>query len=100
MMEWGGVVIVFELRYSNRFAQQMKHIIQRREQSFKAHLLDHIGQLKNDPFEPRRGSDIKRLTGQPNTFRMRIGDLRIIYEVDPNERIVYLTQIFHRGKGY
>ncbi|RME44447.1 MAG: type II toxin-antitoxin system RelE/ParE family toxin [Caldilineae bacterium] len=33
-------------------------------------------------------------------YRRRVGDWRIIYEVDTNQRIVYILQIVHRGKAY
>lgn len=57
--------------------------------------------LQNDPFQPRSGADIVRLKGtrgRQDLFRLRIGDYRAIYAVEDN--VVYVTDLFHRGKGY
>jgi mRNA interferase RelE/StbE len=57
--------------------------------------------LQNDPFQPRSGADIVRLKGtrgRQDLFRLRIGDYRAIYAVEHN--VVYVTDLFHRGKGY
>jgi mRNA interferase RelE/StbE len=57
--------------------------------------------LQNDPFQPRAGADIVRLMGtrgRQDLLRLRIGDYRAIYAVEDN--VVYVTDLFHRGKGY
>ena len=57
--------------------------------------------LQTDPFQPRSGTDIIRLKGtrgKQDLFRLRIGDYRAIYAVEGN--VVYVTDLFHRGKGY
>ncbi len=42
----------------------------------------------------------KKLKGYPMTFRIRIGDLRFIYEVIKKENVVIIHDIRHRKKGY
>jgi len=67
----------------------------------KDHIKTTLRQLENDPFRSRPGVDIKRLKGtkgRRNLFRLRVGDYRVIYDVD--EKVVWVTEIFHRGKGY
>ncbi|MDG6224018.1 MAG: type II toxin-antitoxin system RelE/ParE family toxin [Candidatus Thermoplasmatota archaeon] len=96
----GGVVIVFELRYSNRFAQQSKNILGSKDLKFKEHLIEHIKVLGDDPYHSRPGCDIKKIEAQGNSYRLRIGDYRVMYEIDPEEHVVYLVQIFFRGRGY
>jgi mRNA interferase RelE/StbE len=57
--------------------------------------------LQNDPFQPRSGADIVRLKGtrvRQDLFRPRIGDYLAIYAVE--DSVVYVTDVFHRGKGY
>jgi len=57
--------------------------------------------LRNDPFQRRYGADIARLKGtrgRQDLFRLRIGDCRAIYAVEDN--VVYVTDLFIRGKGY
>jgi mRNA-degrading endonuclease RelE of RelBE toxin-antitoxin system len=47
--------------------------------------------------EPPKG-DIKPLTGQPGTFRARIGGFRLLFRVTDNA--IYVTHIDPRGQVY
>jgi mRNA-degrading endonuclease RelE of RelBE toxin-antitoxin system len=33
-------------------------------------------------------------------FRLRVGDYRLLYEVDSQSLTVFVTTLFHRGRGY
>lgn len=48
---------------------------------------------------PRSG-DIKRLQGQENLYRLRIGPYRIIYAVDHGELVIYVIGAGNRGDIY
>jgi len=50
----------------------------------------------NDPFLGRH--DIKKLKGYKNKFRLRVGDYRVLFEIEKNAAKIF--DIFHRGKGY
>ena len=57
--------------------------------------------LEENPSESRSSADIVRLRGtrgRHNLFRLRIGDYRAIYAVEG--KVVYVTDLFHRGRGY
>ena len=55
-------------------------------------------QLRENPYEH---PNIKRLKGPlAGYFRYRIGDWRVIYEVDAEKRIVTILLIVHRSKAY
>ncbi len=55
--------------------------------------------LKDDPFKPRPGADIKKLKGKDKTlYRLRVGDYRFEYFVEGNT--VYIVEAFKRGRGY
>jgi len=49
---------------------------------------------------PRSGADIKPLGGMPDTYRLRVGDYRVLYEVDRVLKRVRVTSVRHRGQGY
>ena len=54
--------------------------------------------LSKDPF---RHYNIKRLTGElEGSFRLRVGDIRIIYSVNERDKIVYIEVIRFRGDVY
>lgn len=50
---------------------------------------------------PHYGPHIRKLRGfQPETWRYRIGAWRLFYEIDDEERIVFLIAASHRGSAY
>jgi len=55
--------------------------------------------LKNDPL-PLRKLDISKLKGYENIYRIRIGALRIVYEVLWTERTTIIHYIGTREKAY
>lgn len=51
--------------------------------------------------EPNYGPNIKKLKGyNPETWRYRIGDYRIFFEIDHNENVVGIIAIKHRKDAY
>lgn len=44
--------------------------------------------------------DIKRLKGYQGLYRLRIGTFRILFEINPTEKIVYIQAIDTRGGIY
>jgi len=70
------------------------------EASTKERIKGHLPALEENPYEKRPGADIKKLKGfrNPVLHRLRVGDFRIIYAVQ--EKVVKITEIFRRGKGY
>ncbi len=61
--------------------------------------VEALDALKSDPFKPRSGADIKKLSGKlHDLYRMRIGDFRFEYFLE--EDIVWIVKAFRRGKGY
>jgi mRNA interferase RelE/StbE len=50
---------------------------------------------------PHFGPNIKKLKDySPETWRYRIGPWRFFYEIDEQERIVFLTAVSHRSRAY
>ena len=50
--------------------------------------------------EPIQGSNIKPLSGLAGKYRYRVGNLRVIYEVNIVDKIVYIMAILPRGQAY
>lgn len=52
-------------------------------------------------FNPYYGKNIKKLRAfKPETWRYRLGDLRIFYEIDDKEKIISIITIDYRGNLY
>jgi mRNA interferase RelE/StbE len=56
-----------------------------------------IDRLEQEPFS--RKFDIKKLTSQ-DTWRMRVGNIRVLYEVDQDKKRVIILAADYRGNVY
>ena len=57
-----------------------------------------FARLSQDPFKHH---NIKRLCGElEGSFRLRVGNIRVIYSVDQSQRVVYIEVIRFRGNVY
>lgn len=54
--------------------------------------------LTDDPLPGGKG-DIKKII-DPDFWRLRVGDYRVFYDVDSNDKIVYILSVRHRSKAY
>jgi mRNA interferase RelE/StbE len=56
----------------------------------------NIQKLRNDPF-PR---GVKKLTGEENRYRIRVGKYRILYEIDQKNKTIVIYRIKLRKTAY
>lgn len=54
--------------------------------------------LRTIEAEGRVVGDVKRLTGQPPRFRLRVGDYRVLFEVA--EDTIKVWRVVHRREAY
>lgn len=59
-----------------------------------------LDEFEKDPIRPRPRFDVKPLKGLPNTYRLRIGDYRVLYTVDAPPGVVRITSLGHRETVY
>ncbi len=87
---------VFETR---TFQEDLEAISRSGLLRIKEKLEDYIyPQLRE---EPHFGPNIKRLKDwTPPTWRYRVRSWRFFYEINEQEKIVYLTAADHRGRAY
>ena len=82
---------MYEVRLSRRAQRYYERVdadtARRLDRCFEA--------LTKDPY---RGGDIKPLKGMKGVYRFRVGDLRVIYEVEVAKRIVKVYSILPRVK--
>lgn len=53
-----------------------------------------------ESFAPVKLFDVKKLKGMGDTFRIRLGDWRLIYEFNKNESMIIVYEIAPRGGGF
>ena len=59
-------------------------------------IIIHIKSLAETP----RPSGFRKITGTKNDWRIRVGDYRIIYEIDDNVRVVKVMRVRDRREAY
>jgi len=55
-----------------------------------------LGKLEADP----RYRGAKKLKGFDHQWRARVGDYRVLYEIDDNKNVVHIYRIAHRKEVY
>ena len=60
------------------------------------HIIPQIKTLAANP----RPSGCRKITGSKNDWRIRIGDYRIIYEIDEKAKAVRIMRVRHRREVY
>jgi mRNA interferase RelE/StbE len=84
--------------YKIEFARKAAKFYQKTDTMTVKRLNRAFEKLSENPFS---SSNIKHLTGVlSGSFRLRIGNIRIIYSVDDMNNTVYIEVIGYRGNVY
>jgi mRNA interferase RelE/StbE len=59
-------------------------------------IVAHIKELAHNP----RPAGSRKIMGSANDWRIRIGDYRVIYEIDETERALRIMKVRHRREAY
>ena len=65
----------------------------------KNRLKEAMTSLEDYPFS-LRNMDVEKMKGRKRTFRIRVGDHRVLFSVDKKERVIYVTGINRRENVY
>ena len=84
---------MFDINYSN----QAKRFLKKADRILIKRLIDKIEELRNAPII----HDTKTVEGyEEKLFRVRVGDYRILYEVDYKNNKIGIVKIDKRSKVY
>ena len=89
------------MQYEVKLHRNVAKSLERIEPRLRERIKSAMRRLAENPYESRPGVDIVRLTGtkgRQDLYRLRVGDYRAIYAID--NKVIYVTDLFHRGKGY
>jgi len=86
---------VFEIIAKRRVLKALKKLNEGRRKRFREIFLI----LKRNPI-PFRELDVVKLRGYENTYRIRVGDYRMVYEILWAERRIIVHHVAHREKAY
>jgi mRNA interferase RelE/StbE len=82
--------------YSIAFARSARKELEKLPRQIAARVLEKISALA---VTPRPGGSLK-LKGDENLWRIRIGDYRVIYEIDDAMRSIDVSIVRHRKDVY
>jgi len=80
------------------FHPQTKKFLKKITRQDLVQVIKKIEQLQKNPFDKQL--DIKKLATKGNSYRLRIGKIRVIYEIDFKKNILYIYDIDFRGNIY
>lgn len=86
-----------EYSFEIGFSDDAKKTLKKLDGSDLKKVLKHIGELNNY----RSNNNVKVLKGDLMDFyRLRVGKIRVIFEVDVDKRIIKVVEIGFRGSVY
>jgi mRNA interferase RelE/StbE len=86
---------VYRLEVSVAAKRDLQRLQDRMRASEYEHLLDEIESLIEDP----RPQGIRKIQGEERTYRIRVGDFRVLYEMSDNTNIVEILQVGRRNEA-
>ena len=84
--------MTFEVKLSKRAHGELLSL----DLVMKSRIVQRLEELQDDPFP----SGVVKLRGRKDTYRTRVGDYRILYEVRREEGLVLVEKIDHRSGVY
>ncbi|MBC8526057.1 MAG: type II toxin-antitoxin system RelE/ParE family toxin [Candidatus Cloacimonetes bacterium] len=83
---------MLDIRYSNKAAKFLK----KSNGTLVKRIIEKIEKLRENPFI----HDTKKIVGSKGLFRARVGDYRILYEVDYKNNLIGIIKIDKRSDVY
>ena len=90
-MKPNGKPVNYSIEFLNSAAKEFRKL----SIEIKRSMIDPIDALSNNPYSYKT----KKLRNT-DLYRIRVGDYRIIYQVDKEEKTVLITKIGHRREVY
>lgn len=78
------------------YSNQTKNFLKKADKALARRIISRIETLGNQPIQ----RDAKKLQGFEGIFRVRVGDYRILYEIDYQNNLIGIVKIDKRSKVY
>jgi mRNA interferase RelE/StbE len=82
--------VKYTIRWRERAVRQLRAI----PQPAALTILKALALLGDDPRRP--DSNVKKLSGYEDRYRLRVGDYRVIYEVQDEQLVILVLGVDHR----
>ncbi|MGA3326320.1 MAG: type II toxin-antitoxin system RelE/ParE family toxin [Terriglobia bacterium] len=82
--------------YSIRFTACAQRDFSALDKTVQQRLRRHIDRLRENPFPP----GAKKLHAEEPYYRIRVGDYRVVYQVEGRQLVIIVVKIGHRREVY
>lgn len=82
----------YQVEFSKKAVKELRKIDSR----YVSRIYTVVESLSREP----RPVGCKKLSGSEHTYRIRVGDYRIIYDIEDSKLIVVVVRIRHRQNAY
>lgn len=82
----------YEIRWKHSAERELRNL----DPQHVSRVVHAVEPLADDPFS----SGCRKLRGAEQAYRLRVGDYRVIYQVDRKRKVVAIYHVRHRGKAY
>ena len=82
--------------YSLSYKPSVEKDLQTIPRTIAARIVARLDRLPSDPFPPQSA----KLQGAERLYRLRVGDYRIVYEVDTDAMQIIVQYVRHRREVY
>jgi len=82
----------YEIRWKNSAEQDLRKINAQQI----PRIIKVVESLADDPFPPQH----RKLQGSEQDYRIRVGDYRIIYQVENKTKVIVIYHVRHRKEAY
>lgn len=73
-----------------------EHDLKRIDKQYITKILNIIESLADNPYPVKS----RKLQGSESSYRIRIGDYRVIYQIDTKKKVIIIYHIRHRKEVY
>ena len=84
------------LRYRVEVSRPAARQIEALDRATQARIIRRLEALEVDPRPPAA----KKLKGEHGTWRVRVGDYRIVYTIEDNRLLILVVKVGHRREVY
>jgi len=86
---------LFQIKVKRRAARALERL----PEHYRFRVLEVLDKLRTNPI-PFRDYDIKKLKGFDDTFRIRLGDIRVVYTINWSSKTITVHFIGPRERAY
>ena len=84
------------IMYAVVFSKKAARFVEKLDRGYKDKVKKITEILRENPF----AYPYKKIRGEPNLYRIRVGKYRILYEIDRSKERINIIKVSGRGKAY